>query len=85
MAGLSSIPIGVQIVQALGLDSVPWIASTLAIIAAVSRALNTPTAEAWVARYLPGLAAGIYQPRDKNSPHAVTVDELLKRHSDETK
>lgn len=84
VAALSSVPIGVQIVEELGLDSVPWIASTLAIIAAVSRVIHTPMAEAWVARFLPGLAAGIYRRRDKSNPDAVTVDELINRHSDET-
>lgn len=84
VAGLASVPIGVQIIQDSELDSVPWIASTLALIAAVSRVIHTPEAESFLARYVPGLAAGIYRRRNKDHPHAVTVHELIKRHRDET-
>lgn len=45
-----------QIVDVLGVGSIPWAAGTLAVIAAVTRVLALPGVIAWTARFLPWLA-----------------------------
>lgn len=45
-----------QIVAALGVGSIPWVAGTLAVIAAVTRVLAIPGVIEWTRRFLPWLA-----------------------------
>ena len=42
----------------LGVESIPWVAGALAVIAAVTRVLAIPGVIAWTQRFLPWLAPG---------------------------
>ena len=45
-----------EIVAELGVGSIPWVAGTLAVIAAVTRVLAIPGVVAWTERFMPWLA-----------------------------
>jgi hypothetical protein len=51
------LPILPSIINAFGVSSVPWVAGTLAGIAAVTRVLAMPAVEVWMKAYAPWLAA----------------------------
>lgn len=46
------------VVEALGVDAgLPWVAASLAVTGALTRVMAIPAVNAWLARYLPWLAA----------------------------
>ena len=46
------------IVEALGVDqTIPWVATSLAVTAAITRVMALPAVNEWLARFLPFLAA----------------------------
>ena len=51
------LPILPSIIDAFGVSSVPWVAGTLAMIAAVTRVLAMPQVERWMKTYASWLAA----------------------------
>lgn len=59
------LPILPAIAQALHIETVPFVASTLAVTAAVTRVLALSQVEIWMRQFAPWLAADIYPPRDK--------------------
>lgn len=54
---VAAIPLVPIIVTALGVESVPWVASGLAGIAAVTRVLAIPAVNAWLTENLGGVFA----------------------------
>lgn len=45
------------IIEAAGLDpGIPWVATSLAITAAITRIMTLPAVNTWLRRYLPALA-----------------------------
>ena len=61
------LPILPAIAQTLHIETVPVIASTLAVTAAVTRVLALSQVESWLRQFVPWLAADIYPPRDKET------------------
>lgn len=51
------LPILPTIAHELGIESIPWVAGTLAATAAITRILATPGAEKFLQTYAPWLAA----------------------------
>ena len=49
------------VVQQLGLDTdkLPWLAGTLAVLAAITKVMNLPQVEQFLQQYLPGIASGV--------------------------
>lgn len=46
------------VVEALGVDAgLPWVAASLAVTGALTRVMAIPAVNAWLARYIPWLAA----------------------------
>lgn len=62
-AALALIPVVYVISDEFGLSEIPWIASTLAVCAAITRVLSMPEVELWLQTYVPWLAASEYQPK----------------------
>lgn len=56
-AAIGLIPIIPEIVKAYGLESVPWIAGVVGVIAATGRVLTLPEVEDWLQTYAPWLSA----------------------------
>jgi hypothetical protein len=52
---LAALPLVPVIVATLGVDSVPWVASGLVVIAAVTRALAIPAVDAFLSEHLGGV------------------------------
>lgn len=61
MIGL--LPVLPMIAQALEIESIPVVASVLAVTAAVTRVLALPEIETWLRRFAPWLAADVYPDR----------------------
>lgn len=57
---LGLLPILPIIADALDIETVPVVASTLAVTAAVTRVLAVPEVERWMRRWAPALAADTY-------------------------
>lgn len=57
VVGLAMIPIFQSVAADLGIDSVPWIAGTLALMVALQRVLSIPAVEIFLQHYAPWLAA----------------------------
>lgn len=53
-----------QIVDALGIGSIPWVVGALGVIAAVTRVLALPGVIAWTQRFLPWLAPNTDTPKN---------------------
>ena len=51
------LPLLPVLVDALGLGAYAWAGAAVAVAAAITRALAVPGVNAWLARYLPALAA----------------------------
>lgn len=68
------LPILPAIAETLHIDTVPVVASTLAVTAAVTRVLAMPQVEAWLRQSLPALAADVYPNRQlpEGEPHDRT-------------
>ncbi|WJZ03470.1 hypothetical protein [Corynebacterium freiburgense] len=64
-------PILPIIAKELGIESIPWVAATLATIATITRILAHPATEAWMKTYMPWLAA---EPREKKGRHRDSAD-----------
>jgi len=63
LAGLIGLlPLLPILVETLGVATVPWVAGTLAVVGAVTRALAMPAVQVWIAEYLPWLSATPRQP-----------------------
>lgn len=56
VAGLALLPLLHDVAQAADIDTIPAVASTLAIVAAVQRVISLPAVDDWLTRYL-GLGA----------------------------
>lgn len=59
---LGLLPILPLIAEALHVETVPIVASTLAVTAAVTRVLAVPAVERWLRRWAPAFAADTYTP-----------------------
>ncbi len=66
-AFLGLLPILPLIAQALHVETVPVVASTLAVTAAVTRVLAVPEVERWLRRWAPALAADTYHTPTQDS------------------
>lgn len=62
---LGLLPVLPIIADALDVETVPVVASTLAVTAAVTRVLAVPQVEVWLRRWAPALAADVYPNTDK--------------------
>lgn len=62
-AAIGLLPVLPVIAHELGIESIPWVASVLAITAAVTRTMAHPAVERWMQSTLPLLAA---QPKDSD-------------------
>lgn len=69
-AALALIPVAYVVSDEFGLSEIPWVASTLAASAAITRLLSIPEVELWLQTYVPWLAASEYQPK-----HAKETEE----------
>ena len=54
---LAAIPLVPVIVATLGIGSVPWVVSGLAVVAAVTRVLAIPAVNSWLTDHLGGVLA----------------------------
>lgn len=73
VAGLAMIPVLQSVAVDLGIDSVPWIAGTLALMVAIQRVLSIPAVEIFLQRYAPWLAAaGAYVGKHRGAENAHT-------------
>ena len=61
-------PILPIVAKELGIESIPWVAATLAIIASITRILAHPATEAWLKTYLPWMAAEPQEKKHRNDP-----------------
>jgi hypothetical protein len=59
---LAALPLVPVIVAMLGVGSVPWVASGLVVVAAVTRVLAIPAVDRWLTDHLGGVLAA--EPRD---------------------
>lgn len=62
-AALALIPVAYAVTDEFGWSEIPWVASTLAACAAITRMLSIPEVELWLQTYVPWLAASEYQPK----------------------
>ncbi|CAM4367620.1 MULTISPECIES: hypothetical protein [Corynebacterium] len=60
------LPILPTIAETLHIETVPVVASTLAVTAAVTRVLALQQVEDWLRQFAPWLAADIYPPRKEH-------------------
>lgn len=77
VAGLALIPLLHDIARAAHIDTIPAVASTLVIVAAVQRVITIPSVDDWLTRYL-GAGAQTRNARkdtthDRES-HPATID-----------
>lgn len=63
------LPVLPIIADALDVETVPIVASTLAVTAAVTRVLAVPQVEMWLREWLPALAADVYPNHQKGDHH----------------
>lgn len=56
-ATVTALPLVPVVVHELGLESVPWIVSAVAVVGGVTRVLAMPAVDGWLRRYVPWLAA----------------------------
>lgn len=64
---LALLPALPEIAKQAGIETIPLVASVLAITAAVTRILAIPEVDRWMDRYLPGLSAddGYFENKDR--------------------
>ena len=55
-ATVGMLPLLPVIAHELGIETIPWVASTLAVTAAVTRVLANASVVAWLDKYLPALS-----------------------------
>lgn len=55
-ATVGILPLLPVIAHELGIETIPWVASTLAVTAAVTRVLANASVVAWLDKYLPALS-----------------------------
>ncbi|QFG13036.1 hypothetical protein PBI_SCHIEBS_7 [Gordonia phage Schiebs] len=56
MAALGLLPLLPDIARAANIETIPAVAATLAVVAAVNRVLTLPAVDAWLDRHLPALS-----------------------------
>lgn len=61
VATVALLPLLPEIARAANIETIPAVASTLVIVAALQRVLTLPGVEAWMNRYLSWLSAEPYQ------------------------
>ena len=66
---LGLLPVLPIIADALDIETVPVVASTLAVTAAVTRVLAVPQVEMWLREWMPALAADVYPHHQKGDHH----------------
>lgn len=79
VAGLGLLPLLPEIARAADIDTVPAVAATLTIIAAVQRVISTPEVERWLrdtTHALSSVPAG--------EPQADALDDLGRHHRKDT-
>jgi hypothetical protein len=54
---VAALPIVPVVVHELGLESVPWVAGALVVIAGATRVLAMPGVDGWLHQFVPWLAA----------------------------
>lgn len=67
-AVIGLLPILPTIAHELGIESIPWVAGTLAVTAAITRILATPAVEKLLQTYAPWLAADPRMGRHRKPP-----------------
>lgn len=80
--GVAFIPLAVALVQETGLDDAwPWLASFIVSLGAIQRVLSTPSAEQWLAEFVPWLAADNYSEGSHrvDKGDSITVQQILDR------
>lgn len=74
-ASIAFIPVGQLIARETEIDTLPYIASFLALGTVITRVMAMPVTEAWLRRYAPWLAADVYRGKHrtgkKDEPYPI--------------